>query len=101
MRFGSIRTIGLASMLIVGAGTMIWLSKRQPFPRTEELRDIGRFETDSSGVSVSQVTQAIQPHARRHPAKQFAFGLVIVSGADSPHHLPIAQSDNHHHIFYV
>jgi hypothetical protein len=47
------------------------------------------------------MAQTIEPNAGRHPATQFTLGLWIMSSADSPYHLRIAQRDVHQHIFYV
>jgi hypothetical protein len=47
------------------------------------------------------MTQTIEPNAGRHPATQLTLGLWIMSSADSPYHLRIAQRDVHQHTFYV
>jgi hypothetical protein len=56
-------------------------ARSQSFQRRDQnlLRQIFR------GMFVPQVTQSIQPDARRHTAEQLGFRFAITSGADLPH----------------
>ena len=72
-------------------------SRSQGFERGDEhllCQVLGR-------MGVSQMPQAIEPDAGRHPSAQLGLGLTVVSRGDAADQIHVGEFKVHRHVFYV